>query len=189
MTLIELVVAMAIFAMLAVMAQRAIVHASGQARGITERRDGFEQVQLAMARLARDMETIVARPVRSADGDSRPPVMVSRDGAELELTRGSVENPAEQIRSAYQRVRFFTDAEGVATRALWTRTEPAAGQPPDLQALPDRIDALRFRAYHADTGWVARWPPKGGPDSLPDGLEVTFTAAPWGELHRVVSLR
>ena len=102
-TLLELLVALAIFGLLAAMSYSGL-HAVLQQQLYTEqaaeRLGALQKLYLIMQR---DIEQIVARTVRDEFGDAQLPVV---GGDALQFTRGGWRNPAGRQRSTLQRVGY-----------------------------------------------------------------------------------
>ena len=104
-TLFEILVAIAIFAVLGLAANQLlsqIIRADSSARTRGER---LAQLQRAMEIIERDSLQVVARPVRDELGGSRPALVGGVDEL-IELTRLGWRNPLGQGRAEEQRVAF-----------------------------------------------------------------------------------
>lgn len=186
MTLIELLVALAISALLAVAGQRLLstavdVHRQGQAHA-----QQLQQLARAMALLESDLEQAIVRPLQLADGSTEPALLSLADGNGLQFTRAGWDNPLQQSRSNLQRVRWWADADGLH-RGVWVvldRSEQDALYP---QRTFDGASQVQWRYLDARGNWLPAWP-AGSPAPLPRAVEVQFTLPRHGVLRRVLRL-
>ncbi len=192
-TLLELLVALAVFAILAVLAYGGL-NAILQTRAETERQAArLAEIQSALTLLARDLNQAAPRAVRSEYGDALPAL---RGGPLapllLELTRGGWRNPAAQVRSTLQRVGYAVEDE-VLVRHSWRVLDRAQ----DSAAYPLRVltGVRRFQVRFMDEGrqWLDDWPPGVLPTQnaqavLPRllAVEVQIELEDLGEIRRLL---
>src|SRR5210317_619118 len=118
-TLLELVVAMAIFAIMAAIAYSGLNNVLLAREQTDAHAKQLQQLQLAMNWFARDIEQAIDRGVRSEYGEMLPPVIGNDfEGYLIELTRGGWRNPANHKRSNLQRVAYAVREEQLL-RAYW----------------------------------------------------------------------
>ena len=109
MTLLELLIAVAVFAVLAGLAYgglNVVLSSSHTANSEAER---LANVQRVLARMAADIEQMANRPVRDAYGDTLDSVLSDFDeaaGSRIEFTRHGRHNPAGRARSSLQRIAY-----------------------------------------------------------------------------------
>ena len=192
-TLVELLAAVAIFAVLAVMTQQALVVAFTSETRLSLRRSELAEIQRAMTVLGRDLENAVPRGGRDRRGGRLPVLALETEGEALVFTRGGLPNPAGLPRSGFQRVRYAlgSDDRGIE-RQVWRLLDPAPGQPPDVETLLDDVERVQFRVWTRDGGWRNTWPNPDRPATrsrLPEGIEAVLETRRFGTLRRVVSLR
>lgn len=193
-SLIELVVAVAVFAVLAATAYGSLAALARTRGALAAQQDRFAQVQRAVAVLEGDLRQAVSRSVRGSDGRELPALMGSAQA--LELSRVGFANPLAEPRSNLQRVAFALDAGtlregryGVLDRvptstAVWRDLLPRAG-------------GLRLRYLGCDQAWREAWPPSetlpcqpgvAALAQLPRAVEVRIAPPELGEITRVVEL-
>jgi len=178
-TLVETLVAMALFALIG-LAGFAIVDSVLRVQARTETRlDALESLQRAMLLLTTDIEQL-ADGAMVFEGDA---LSLARRGAGAGAGAGAQARAQDDVTVRYALgqdalVRTVTDPFGA------TRTN---------QRLVDGIDALTWRFYAPETGWIDLWPPEDGPPGLPRAVEATLRLAPdrqgpAGMLRRVAVL-
>jgi len=203
-TLIELVVAIAISAVVATLMYSFMDSVLKTNGGHRRAGDELARLQKALIVMQRDVEQTVDRPVRDSFGDSQGPVIVN-DGLGFEVSRvgWSVPPFTRSQRSEVQRVRYeFTDDEIVRTH--WVTpdiTADTSDRNPAVTTLLKDIEAFEVRVAQVngasdDVNWLRAWPPQSGqgfdPDgnpltapTLPDLMEVSIEHTRFGKLRRV----
>ena len=191
-TLVELLVAMMIFAIMSGFAYRGLT-------GMLESREALEResrkwrdVALFVGRLERDLGAVVPRRATGASGTPLAPLssaIESPGGAEgLALTRAG--SPLmENALAAPQRVAWRL-REGRVERLAWAGTDAAPrGQPEGLAVLAP-VNALAFRFLDpASREWRASWGlPGTGQELLPAAVEMTVTLASGERIVRLIDL-
>jgi general secretion pathway protein J len=191
-TLLELLVALAVFAILSALAYGGL-NAILQARAETERQAArLAEIQSAMTLLARDITQLTQREVRSEYGDPLPAI---RGGTlsplTLELTRAGWRNPAKHARSTLQRVGYALE-DDVLIRHGWRvldRAQDSAAYP--LRVLTG-VRTFQVRFLHENREWTDDWPPEtiaSGPAPAPAprllAVQVRLELEDMGELMRL----
>jgi len=195
-TLLELLVALAIFAVIGVAAYTGLF-AVLDARATTQQEaERLAAVQYAVDTLASDLRQAVDRPVRAVQPRERAALYSPGDHTAplFAVTRGGRPNPAGLNRSSLTRVRWLFDGDRLKRS---TQAHPDAdrqgGDDPGparrLMLAEVRAVALRFR--HDGGDWSPRWPPLNAGSNtpgLPRAVEVTLDLADWGKIRRVFAL-
>ncbi|MFC4863958.1 type II secretion system minor pseudopilin GspJ [Pseudomonas sp. MAHUQ-62] len=193
-TLLELLIAIAIFALLAIGTWRMLgaVLDSDEATRLQEQQ--LRELVRGISAFERDVRQVISRPIRDAYGESRAALLgeQSGDGDSLELTRSGWRNPTGTQRSRLQRVRWQLSGERLERR-YWTVLDQAQDSLPRVQNALDGVTSMKLR-YMDDSGdWQDSWPPAGLSDDerldrLPRALEITLQHRRYGELRRVLRL-
>ncbi len=204
-TLIELVVAIAIFSVMGVMAWAGMMSMVQQKEMTEERMERFREVQQGITLMVRDLEHIRPRPIRGAShGDMQPAV---RGGGfvdiQLEFTRGGVTNPLEQQRPDMQRVGYQLDGEQLL-RYSWPVLDRAPETEPLTMPLIEDVNSLVVSYLDMSGEWHEQWPPATGSGSgesgqppgmegdnpylMPLGIEIMVDVDGVGEIRRLVDV-
>ncbi|WP_150048506.1 MULTISPECIES: type II secretion system minor pseudopilin GspJ [Methylomonas] len=183
-TLLELLIAMAVFAIMAAMAYGGL-RAVMQTRLDTQNRARqLREVQQAFYWLNEDLQQAVARPVRDELGDSLTAFQGGMGEDVLSLTRSTPEwLPDSGGRSNLQRV-VYRFRNGMLYRGVWN----ALDRTPQSRIVQRRIleaRSLQLRFYGGD--WSGYWPVAGA--ALPRAVEVNVELPGLGTLRRVFGLR
>ena len=192
-TLIELVVAIAIFGIMAAIAYGGL-HNVLIARDQTEKNaKRLSQLQLAVSWFGRDIEQIVDRGVRDEYGDLLPAVKGNEiEGYVLELTHTGWRNPANRARSSLQRVAY-TVKDDKLIRAYWRVLDRAEDSKPLENVILDGVKTLEVRYLDADDEWHSSWPDTAAgrlgtatpQPTVPRGIEVNIDTKQFGKITRL----
>ncbi|MGY6630012.1 MAG: type II secretion system minor pseudopilin GspJ [Wenzhouxiangella sp.] len=182
-TLVEVLVSVLVFGLLAAAAYTALNGLSAAAGQQREHAQALADLQLAVARLDQDLRQLVPRPVRTAVGQE--PALAGETNR-LVATRAGWDNPADRPRSQLQRFGWSHD-DGVLERFHWAVTDPVQTAPDRLSPALEDLDRMAFRYRDGSGNWHDRWP-LGDPASLPSAIEVTLDSQRFGTVRRLVVL-
>jgi general secretion pathway protein J len=189
-TLIEVLVALAVFAVLSVMAYQALGQSLSNADLLGNRMDRLQAIQRTMNMLGRDITQASPRAVRDPFNESFRPAFSVDAGAEfaLELTHNGWANPGGMPRSTQQRVAYRIE-DGELIRVHWNVLDATISNEPNVTTMLDDVESIYFRIFVGNGQWSEEWPPKGsaGPAGMrirPRLVEVVLTLNDTGELRR-----
>jgi len=190
-TLLELLVAMAIFAISAWLAY-------GGLRQVLSGRDlllpqlAAQTAQWrALGLLTADLDNLAPRPIRDALGSPRP--ALESGGASISLLELTRRDPARALLSGQPelaRIGYRLE-DGRLVREVWPVLDRVQGTVPAQQVLLEQVQSLSLQFLDARQGsqWNRFWPPQDGGDQLtrlPRGLIFTLRFADGRELRRVL---
>lgn len=200
-TLIEVLLAMAITAMIAVMAYAGLSAAINAASRHGEMVQRLGDVQTAIGWIVRDLRQSIDRPITDARDELRPAIIGGNDDNEelLELTHSGWDNPRGQRRSALQRVHYRLDADHNLWRDNWIVLDRIDDEDhlqqikllSGVQSFKAKfLDGKSANAKQAALGgeWVEQWPATKGDTLLPLAVEFDIDIDGIGVIHRVVGL-
>lgn len=191
-TLLELLVAVAIFAVVGVMAYGGLQAVLTQQTIAREQADRFREVQFAMQQLAQDLHQLQPRPVRERLGDGHRSAVLAdaRERYVVEFTRGGWSNPLAQPRAAVQRVAYELERDSLV-RIHWFAPDQTLAEAPVERELLTGVRDFRVRFYSGG-GWSDEWPPRlattPDPALLPVAVEFILDLEDWGELRRLIEV-
>lgn len=193
-TLLELLVALAVFALMSVMAYGGL-RAVLEARSVTEEAAGrLARLQLAVALLGRDFEHLVARPRRDEFGYWQASLVYDAYAtpARLQLVRAG---GADEGGGALARVAWELQ-DGTLYRLYWASVDGSGSEPAGRLAVLGLDETQRVEAW--ELGFLqqgargeqryASWPPPGSEAEqapLPQAVELTLELAGVGRLTRL----
>jgi general secretion pathway protein J len=193
-TLLEVLVAIAIFAFVGVMALSGYTQLQKQTEYQQLRLERIREVQRAVQTLAQDFTQIEPRAIREPLGDQRVPAVVAGEGIEykVEFTRAGWSNTAGLARPTLQRVAYRLDQDGL-WRDYWRVLDRTQASEPVRINLLTGVRAVSFRFLTPSQEWVDRWPQPGGNPLeqqrlRPAAVEVTLDLEDWGQIKRVIEV-
>lgn len=189
-SLIEVLVALAIFGFLTVFAYMALGGSLSNADLLGERMDRLRAIQQTMQLLGRDLMQATPRPIRDPlSGETRGAIR-TEPGTEfaLEITRGGWPNPAGMPRGTLQRASYRLE-DGELVRVHWNVLDATLNNEPIATVLLDDVESILFNYLTPGGEWSNEWPVFGvtGAQALqsrPQVVEVVLTLADEGEIRR-----
>jgi len=187
-TLIEIIVVLLVFSVMAAMAYGGLNSVLKIRRGVEDSMQRTADLQRAFMRLRQDFQNVRDRPARDEFGDARAPLSFNRDEV-LTLVRGGMRNPMGSSRSSMERISYRVK-DHVLMRATWPALDlPDKAEPSELALLKD-VQELRWRFMDNAAEWQAEWPHTEGSQSAstaafppPIAVEITLVTKDWGELR------
>ncbi|MGE5206337.1 MAG: type II secretion system minor pseudopilin GspJ [Chlamydiota bacterium] len=194
-TLLELLVAMAIFAILGTLALSGYTELQRQSEYAEQRLQRTRDVQRAIQTIAQDLGQIEPRPIREPLGETVLPAVLATESVEygIQFTRSGWSNTAGLPRPTLQRVGYRLDGEGL-WRDHWPVLDRTLAMEPVRVKLLGQVRTVRFRFMNASREWVDRWPATDGTGFAgvermrPAAVEVTLELEDWGVIRRVIEV-
>lgn len=190
-TLVELLVALAIFAVLSGFAYRAL-DTMLQSREALERESRkWRDVTVFVGRVERDLSAVLAkRTATSPSGAPLLPVSSSVDagsgGNGLAITRSG--SPLqENALAAPQRIAYRLNGSQVQ-RLAWVSVDAAPRDEPTAVAVLGGVLALDFRFLAPSGEWRTTWGLPGSGDTTPAAVEMQLQLASGERIVRLVDL-
>ena len=184
-TLLEVLVAVAVFALVGVASHRLLISAVRVDAQTRQQEQQLRQLLRAMSSLERDVEQALERPVLGSAGNSEPAFWSEPDGQGLQWTRGGWSNPLGSPRAQLQRVRWYYNGKALL-RQYWPVLDRADDTPPQTQVALEDIRAVHWRFLDQQGVWRTQW--QGDGPLLPRAMEVRIEHARFGPLRRVLLL-
>jgi general secretion pathway protein J len=186
-TLIEALLALAIFGMIAVLAYRATSALSdGEAR-LSAEAQRWRTLEALFTRFESDIRQAVPRGVRVGAGSEPAWVATaSGNGSALVFTRAGSEFSVEPA-AAGQRMGYRL-REGTIELAYWPHLDHAPAAQPVVYPLVSDVAAFELEYLTRDGGWRRNWPLLGE-DDVPRGVRLTLTLADGARIERWFALR
>ena len=193
-TLIEVLVAIAIFGMLTYIAYAVLGQTLSNADYLTGHMQRMQAIQRTVHLIDSDLMQAAPRPVRDELGDGYEPSVRSSFGSEfaLEVTHGGWMNPAGLPRGTLQRSAYLL-SEDELIRYHWRTLDRTSGSEPVATVLLDGVVSLEFRYLDGSGDASDQWPPVNvpGPTGFrlrPRAVEYLLTLEDEGEIRRVVEV-
>lgn len=187
-TLLEMLVALAVFAVIGVMAGRILSGMVDMSEFTYQRGDTLAQAQRAFSVIERDVLQLAGRGVRDEFGASAPALAVGR-ATLAEFTRAGWRNPLGEPRAKLQRVAYAL-REDTLLRLFWPVLDRADDARPRVQTLLTGVVEATFVVRDSAGGEHAYWPSKSGDgegdrDAQPAALELRLRLDDHRQLKRL----
>jgi general secretion pathway protein J len=211
-TLLELLVALFITAILFAMGYGALSQALTSRKEVDEQSARLSAVQQAMRVMEQDLELMQPRPARDPLGNGyEAAVVVSQNVASpgsttdsdttdqavplLTFTRGGWANPAGLPRSELERVSYLLRDHKLIRQNLPVMDTTAATTIVERELL-DQVDALTFQYMDESFAWSSSWPTPGMQMSTPQDLwrarpiavKIVLSLKDMGVLTRIIEV-
>ena len=188
-TLLEMLVAIAIFASLALMAQQVTNGVTRVNSAVADHDQKLNLMQQTMSFLTHDLTQMMPRPVRGDQGQREPAllagagVLASESGG-MRFVRGGVVNPLMRPPRSNLLTVGYRIHDGYLERLAWPLTDAAGSVKPTMQKLIP-ADSLRLQFYDG-TRWQESW---SSVQAIPVAVRMTLHSPQWGEIERIWLLR
>jgi len=197
-TLLEVLVAIAIFAVVGMLALTGYNQLVKQSERAGETMARVRAVQIAVERLSQDLEQLEPRPIRDPLGQTVQSALIAdaRTSTLLQFTRAGWTNPAAVQRSTLQRVAYHIE-NGKLYRKYWPALDSTLSTEPADVELLDKVRSLKTRFMMANGQWVEQWPVAatsnastliGASRNRPVAVEFALELEDWGLIKRMVEI-
>jgi general secretion pathway protein J len=199
-TLLELLVAMFIAAIIFAMGYGAINQAVKSRVELQEQQAKLLELQTAVRVIEQDFVQLAPRPIRQPVGSDYYPALMSNNSTTsssgnttqpvVALTRAGWTNPSGLQRPALQRVAYYFE-KGTLRREYWTVLDPTQASQPVKRDILTHLKSVSLRFYSQGQTWGPQWPLSTRPDDYPTrpvAVEITLETEDFGKILRVIEL-
>lgn len=193
-TLIEVLVSLAIFGILAALAYGALGQTLAASELLNDRMDRLRALQRTMRIISEDFLQLSPRPVRNELGDGLSASLNTdfQSGFAVELTHGGWNNPVVLPRGTMQRAAYRIE-DGELKRYHWRVLDRTFSNEPVNVTLLDGVDGILFRFLQVNGEWTEQWPPNdqagaGRARLRPRAVEVILTLENEGQITRLLEI-
>ena len=205
-TLVELLVAMAIVAVIGIMALTGLTTIIRQRDIAEERTQRWQQIQLAMRLIEQDLSQVQPRLTRDELGETYQPSLVANPNAQfaLEFSRGGWANPGGFARGTVLRIAYNVEEQqettngrrvthNVLVRMHWPVMDRTLATVPVKTNLLDKVENIEVRFLDAGGEWQTEWPPlqMQGPQRFvirPRAIVFVVELEDFGRISRMVEV-
>lgn len=184
-TLVEILVALAIFAILGALGYRALGGLFDARAAIVAHNQQWRALELFFSRLERDLHSHITRPVRNEADRSEAAFFAPTGTTEIAFTRAGWSGANGPAADA-QRVGYRWREQNVEL-LLWPVLDRAPRTAPSAYTVLRAIKTLEFRFLDASGNWQRQWgtPPL---DGTPKAVEVALETSSGKRLTRLMAL-
>jgi general secretion pathway protein J len=194
-TLLELLVAMGIFAVIGAMALGGLNAVVDQTTIAREQMDRLNRLQRAVRLMSGDFNSLAPRFVRDELGTAGEGPLLADGrlfGVELRLTRGSWPNPAGlPHRGTLQRVQYRLEDDKLI-REYWPVVDHVLGQEPRSEELLTGVNEFKLLYLDTQDEWQSQWPPAQNATAVasqrPRAVRIMLDLQDWGPVERLLEV-
>ena len=192
-TLLEVMVAVSILAVIAVLSYQALDVATDSSEISQEKLAELRRLDRIWILMENDLRNALAYDKKPTYGDDLPAMQVGGQEYWLMFLRGGHHNPLNLPRSELLRVAYNIDDE-VLWRYSWIDPHTMDEDFAQKQKMIDGVEGVETRVLTPDAKsfsagpWSDTWPPNGVKNQLPRAIEIKLTLKQAGELTRLMSL-
>ncbi|PWQ99977.1 type II secretion system minor pseudopilin GspJ [Leucothrix pacifica] len=183
-TLVELLVSVAIFSLMTVVAYTGLVSIMNHDRDSLEHETALKKLQRSLVFIEKDLRQMTLRP-RNTGYSELIPALKSDGGYDtglMEFTRAGNSNPTDLNRSSLQRVRYVLE-DNTLQRMSWNHVDHNDAEPLTMNLLTE-VNEVSFAFLSAEGENETEW----AKNELPLGIELKLTHEQWGNVRRVFPL-
>ena len=192
-TLLELLVAMFITALMLALGYGALTEVIRQRASVSDQQQQLAQLQRAVRTIVQDFAQLSARPVRDVLGRGvEPALRADRRGTELvALTRGGRIIPPGTQQPTLQRIEYELRDQALVRR-VWPALERTQSSTPRQRVLLQGVRSVELRFLDDPGEWRAEWPVEANEPqrsrSRPRAVEITLDTLQFGKIVRLVEV-
>lgn len=195
-TLIEVMIAILIMAMIAIMASQSFSVAISSSEATQEAIDRMAKVDRVWVLFETDLRNAIPAMPRVTRSKPIPPVYVDpSDDYRLTLLRAGYANPLKLPRTEMVRIGYRFE-DNVLWRDTWINIAEDDEREAKPQIVIEGLEDIFIKALPnqpnasvAAGPWLERWPQNGQPpNKLPAAIEITLVTEDFGEIKRIYSL-
>ncbi|MFZ9905075.1 MAG: type II secretion system minor pseudopilin GspJ [Steroidobacteraceae bacterium] len=191
-TLLELIVALFVSAVMFAVGYAALMQATQQRDAIRLAQDELATLQRAIRLITLDVTQMDPRPINDILGRGELAAVLGTDGSGrvLALTRGGEGDARATGRTSLRRIEYRLE-QGQLQRLSWPVLDPVAGVQPRVRVLLRGVRSIEFRFLDNDGQWSSVWPKPGASTSSgslrqrPRAVEMRLDTNDAGMLRRL----
>jgi len=191
-TLLEILIAMATFAIFSVLAYGALGRLLDTRDRLESEREFWRSLALVFTQMEDDLSVARGRTVRDLYGNALPALrgvnVDSRGQGDpfVAFTRGGRLVVGDAPYSDLMRVGYRLE-DKTLSRLSWGELDQSPQSKPVATPLLEGITQIGVRYYAITTkSWANTWPPEGQQKLLPTAVEITLTIEGRGQFQRVL---
>lgn len=192
-TLLELLIASIIFAIMALMAYGGLDNVIDNSNASKQALSRLKQLQQTISILNRDFSQLTPRPIRDGFGNEQLALTAGHtiENA-IEFTRGGRVSPPALVRSSLVRVAYRFEEEQFI-RLQWPQLDRGPSSEARQSVLLDSVDNITIRFLSQNNEWQDLWPPLNTTATnttnttieMPTAIEIVITLNDWGDIRRL----
>ena len=187
-TLIEMVIAVAIFAVMMVIAFPGLTHIARVGDQVGKSNRQLSEMQFALTYLNKDWMQVSSRGILNQYGDKEP--HIKYEDNEISFTHSgwtSIFQDDKNRRSELQRVEYLVKDEQLI-RQYWSSLDQIPGEEPISTVLLEDVVLFEVHFITSAEEAIETWPPLAGNTDRPIALRVRLELKGFGQVHRIMEV-
>jgi len=185
-TLLEMVVAVAIFAVMAGIAYGGLNQTIKTGSQVSESNQRLSELQFALSYFSRDWLQVSSRKVRNQYGDEESNIVIADNS--VSFTHSGWANLLQRKRSNLQRVQYLL-IDSNLVRRHWLSLDQGIGEEPFDSILLHNVNSLEIVFIDAAEKAIESWPNELIQDgSKPIAIKISVEIAKLGEIRRYLEI-
>lgn len=184
-TLIEILIALGIFALLAVMTASALRQSYLNQTAVAKQAKALHDIQLTFSRLTQDITQITNRPIR-ADNAHLFPAFIGQP-TYIEFTKGGENIFSENSKQSYLVRVAYLCRDNKLTKRSFHQLDPLSREHFDDEVILEHLTTCRFSFFNSALQSFPLWRgallvnDQASVEPLPKAIQVNLTLADFGE--------
>ena len=190
-TLIEILIALMVFAILATITSSALYNSFNTKARIETQASRLEALQMALSIIQQDTLQIIQRPIRVNEMRLHPAFV--GEGKYVEFTKDGTINPQSlEKRSTLERVALLCE-KGQLIRRTWEALDSVDLKTYQDKILLDELTACNFNYLNQTSQMLPEWreqalTPNQTQEPFPLAIQVNITLKDWGEMRLLFTI-
>ena len=185
-TLLEVVVAISIFAVMGVIAFTGLGKMTRDGQVLADSNNRLSDLQFAVVYFDRDWAQVSPRKIRNQYGDEESNIVIVDDS--ITFTRSGWSNLLGRHRSNLQRVQYLVDDDRLLRR-YWRSLDPLPGEEPIQTVLLDNVESMEVAFRNVLGKPIRSWPiDESNNDGQPILLALKLELPDRGEIVRLLEI-
>lgn len=182
-TLLEILVALFVFTILAMMMTGALHTVITAQSGSERNAERLRNLQIVFVRMQRDLSQVVNRPVKTSNGQDASAFFGTPRG--FAFTHGGMAGQANQ-QQVLQRAQYIFSHQGL-WRMVWDVLDQSSNSPkPNQREVLANVSEAHFEYLDNKNVFQKNWPVPGKADQvLPRAVKISLTISDWGTVTQL----
>ncbi len=185
-TLLEILIALSIFALLATITSSSLYYAFSTRTKVNLQADRLNKLQLAISIIQQDTSQIIDRAIRGNEMRLFPVIVGQSEY--MEFTRDGIINPkSKEKRSTLKRIAFAC-LEGQLIHRTWNSLDPIDRNKYQDRVLIDNLDDCHFSYLNHNLQSLPEWREQAlsldqRAETFPTALQINLSLKDWGKIN------
>ncbi len=185
-TLLEMLVAIVIFAVMAAVAYTTLIQTIKIGSQVSEAGRRLSELQFALSYFNQDWMQVSPRKIRNQYGDTEDQVVLADNS--ISFTRSGWGNLLQHKRSELQRVRYELDDKKLVRRH-WRSLDQGIGEEPLTTVILPAVESFEIELIDLQDQSILSWPNTITPGlGQPVALKLTLDLEDFGEIRRIMEI-